>query len=92
MTDRAGYPTRKPLPLLRKSGYLAGFLGVAVTPVFSRDLGRHLLGELRELLGLRGHRLEDFPYLAELWADPIVTRFIGGVPLNAQDAWIRMLR
>jgi hypothetical protein len=35
-----------------------GFLGVAVTPVFNSDLGRHLLGELRELLGLRGHRLE----------------------------------
>ena len=33
-------------------------LGLAVTPVFSSDLGRHLLSELRELLGLRGHRLE----------------------------------
>jgi hypothetical protein len=41
-----------------RSGDLMGFLGVAVTPVFSSDLGRHLLGELRELLGLRGHRLE----------------------------------
>jgi hypothetical protein len=35
-----------------------GFLGAAVTPVVSGDFGRHLLGELRELLGLRGHRLE----------------------------------
>jgi hypothetical protein len=41
-----------------RSGDLLGFCGVAVTPVFSSDLGRHLLGELRELLGLRGHRLE----------------------------------
>ena len=40
-----------------RSGDLMGF-GVAVTPVFGGDLGRHLLGELRELLGLRGHRLE----------------------------------
>jgi hypothetical protein len=29
-----------------------------VTPVFNSGLGRHLLGELRELLGLRGYRLE----------------------------------
>jgi predicted ATPase len=41
-----------------RSGDLMGFLGAAVTPVLSSDLGRHLLGELRELLGLRGHRLE----------------------------------
>ena len=43
-------------------------------------------------LTLRGHRADDFPNCAKLWADPIVTRFIGGVPLNSQDAWIRMLR
>ncbi len=41
-----------------RSGNLTGFFGVAVPPVFSSDLGRHLLGELRELLDLRGHGLE----------------------------------
>jgi RimJ/RimL family protein N-acetyltransferase len=30
-----------------------------------------------ERLRLRGHRLEDFPDSAALWADPLVTRFIG---------------
>jgi hypothetical protein len=41
-----------------RSGDPYGIPWVAVTPVFSSDLRRHLLGELRELLGLRGHRLE----------------------------------
>jgi len=41
-----------------RSGDLTGFLGVTVTPLIRSDLGRHLLGEFRELLGLRGHRLE----------------------------------
>jgi hypothetical protein len=42
----------------RKIRLPLGLLGVAVTLVFNSDLGRHLLGELRELLGLRGYRLE----------------------------------
>ena len=45
-----------------------------------------------ERLTLRGHRLEDFPACAGLWADPIVTRYIGGVPLTAEEAWARLLR
>jgi len=40
-----------------RSGDLMGF-GVTVTPLISGDLGRHLLGEFRELPGLRGYRLE----------------------------------
>jgi RimJ/RimL family protein N-acetyltransferase len=43
-------------------------------------------------LRLRGHRLEDFAACASLWADPIVTRYIGGVPLTAEEAWSRLLR
>ncbi len=45
-----------------------------------------------ERLTLRGHRLEDFAACASLWADPIVTRYIGGVPLTAEEAWARLLR
>ena len=45
-----------------------------------------------ERLILRGHCLEDFGSCAALWSDSGVTRYIGGVPLNAEDAWSRLLR
>ena len=45
-----------------------------------------------ERLRLRGHRLTDFANCAALWADPTVTRFIGGKPLTEEEAWIRLLR
>lgn len=45
-----------------------------------------------ERLRLRGHRLEDFPDSAALWADPLVTRFIGGKPLSEEEVWARVLR
>ena len=43
-------------------------------------------------LRLRGHRLEDFQQCAALWADPLVTRYIGGRPLSREDSWTRLLR
>ncbi|HET9803726.1 MAG TPA: GNAT family N-acetyltransferase [Candidatus Acidoferrum sp.] len=43
-------------------------------------------------LRLRGHRLDDFPHHRALWADPLVTRFIGGKPLTEEEAWYRHLR
>lgn len=45
-----------------------------------------------ERLELRAHRREDFEALAALWADPEVTRFIGGKPASAQDSWFRLMR
>ncbi|MFI5348783.1 MAG: GNAT family N-acetyltransferase [Elusimicrobiota bacterium] len=41
-------------------------------------------------LTLRPHKLEDFAACAAMWADPVVTRHIGGVPSTAQQAWARM--
>jgi RimJ/RimL family protein N-acetyltransferase len=43
-------------------------------------------------LTLRGHRLEDFPECAALWADPEVTRYIGGRPSTEEEVWARLLR
>ena len=43
-------------------------------------------------LRLRGYRPEDFADCAAMWADPVVTRFIGGKPLSEEDAWGRTLR
>jgi len=40
---------------------------------------------------LRGHRLEDFSSAAALWADPVVTRFIGR-PSTTEESWARMMR
>jgi RimJ/RimL family protein N-acetyltransferase len=43
-------------------------------------------------LFLRGHTPEDFPAFAAMWADPVVTRFIGGSPLSEEDAWAKFQR
>lgn len=43
-------------------------------------------------LRLRGHGLDDFAASCALWADPEVTRFIGGVPQSAEEVWARLLR
>ena len=43
-------------------------------------------------LTLRGHRLDDFAACAAMWADPIVTRHIGGKPFTEEESWARLLR
>ncbi len=45
-----------------------------------------------ERLRMRGHRPEDFRDSAALWADPNVTRYIGGTPLSEEEVWARLLR
>ncbi|MGK9232154.1 GNAT family N-acetyltransferase [Inquilinus limosus] len=45
-----------------------------------------------ERLVLRPHRAEDFDDLAAMWADPGVTRFIGGRPSTSEESWARLLR
>jgi RimJ/RimL family protein N-acetyltransferase len=45
-----------------------------------------------ERLRLRGHRPADFADGAAMWADPVVTRYIGGKPLSEEDVWARVLR
>jgi RimJ/RimL family protein N-acetyltransferase len=41
---------------------------------------------------LRAHRLQDFDAYAAMWADPVVTRFIGGKPRTREESWMRFLR
>ncbi len=43
-------------------------------------------------LKLRGHRIGDFSDCAAMWADPAVTRYIGGKPLSPEESWARLLR
>jgi RimJ/RimL family protein N-acetyltransferase len=43
-------------------------------------------------LKMRGHRLDDFPDCAAMWADPVVTRYIGGKPLSEEEVWAKLLR
>ena len=43
-------------------------------------------------LKLRDHRLDDFADLIAMWADPAVTRFIGGKPFTPEESWYRLLR
>jgi RimJ/RimL family protein N-acetyltransferase len=45
-----------------------------------------------ERLAFRGHRLDDFGDCAAMWADPGVTRHIGGKPFSKEDVWARVLR
>jgi RimJ/RimL family protein N-acetyltransferase len=43
-------------------------------------------------LKLRGHRLDDFAAFAAMWAEPMVTRYIGGKPSTEEESWSRLLR
>src|SRR5689334_7786076 len=43
-------------------------------------------------LTLRGHTTADFAASAAMWADPEVTRYIGGRPFTREEAWARLLR
>lgn len=45
-----------------------------------------------ERLVLRGHRLDDFEALANIWGNPDVVRFIGGKPSTGEESWSRLLR
>ena len=45
-----------------------------------------------ERLRLRAHRLDDFTASAAMWADSVVTRFIGGRPFSEEQTWARFLR
>lgn len=45
-----------------------------------------------ERLVLSAHGLDDFTDVARLWADPDVTRFIGGRPSSTEESWARLVR
>lgn len=45
-----------------------------------------------ERLILRDHRLSDFDAYTAMWADPVVTRFIGGQPKPRDETWVRFIR
>src|ERR1700690_3739295 len=45
-----------------------------------------------ERLRLRGHRLDDFPASAAMWADPAVSRQLGRKPFTEEESWTRLLR
>jgi RimJ/RimL family protein N-acetyltransferase len=55
-----------------------------------RLLGAPVL--LTDRLRLRAHKLEDFAASAVMWANPDVTRFIGGRPFAHEESWTRLLR
>ncbi|MEA2665859.1 MAG: hypothetical protein QOI11_2803 [Candidatus Eremiobacteraeota bacterium] len=43
-------------------------------------------------LRLRAHRAGDLDDCAAMWADPAVTRHIGGKPATRQETWTKLLR
>lgn len=43
-------------------------------------------------LRLRAHRADDLADCAAMWADPAVTRYIGGKPATRQETWTKLLR
>ena len=43
-------------------------------------------------LTMAPHGLADFADQAAMWADPVVVKYIGGVPATTEDAWARLLR
>lgn len=68
-------------PVLAKSG--ANESGESMTTAPTIETERTIL---------RAHRLHDFEDYAAMWADPVVTRFIGGKPRTREESWIRFLR
>jgi RimJ/RimL family protein N-acetyltransferase len=43
-------------------------------------------------LVLRAQTLDDFPFFAAMWADPIATRYIGdGAPRETEETWASFL-
>jgi RimJ/RimL family protein N-acetyltransferase len=42
-------------------------------------------------LRLRAHRYDDLPHCVAMWADPNVTRFIGGRASTERQTWTRLL-
>jgi RimJ/RimL family protein N-acetyltransferase len=45
-----------------------------------------------ERLTLRKHVAADFDESAALWADPAVTKYVGGKPSTREESWARLLR
>jgi RimJ/RimL family protein N-acetyltransferase len=45
-----------------------------------------------ERLVLRALQPQDFEAHAAMWADPGVTRYIGGTPQTREQSWVRLLR
>lgn len=45
-----------------------------------------------ERLILRPHTLADFDAYAEMWADPVMARFISGKPRTREESWLRFPR
>jgi RimJ/RimL family protein N-acetyltransferase len=43
-------------------------------------------------LRLRALAPSDFEAHAAMWADPVVTRYIGGTPQTREQSWVRLLR
>ncbi|AZO27905.1 GNAT family N-acetyltransferase [Mesorhizobium sp. M1B.F.Ca.ET.045.04.1.1] len=56
----------------------------------AREAGVPILETPRTVL--RPHRLGDFENYVAMWADPGVTRFIGGKPRTREESWMRFLR
>jgi RimJ/RimL family protein N-acetyltransferase len=42
-------------------------------------------------LTLRAHTRDDYAACAAMWAEPLVTRYIGGKPSPLRESWMRML-
>ena len=45
-----------------------------------------------ERMRLRPHRLQDLDACVAMWADPIVTRHIGGKPFTREETWSKIMR
>jgi RimJ/RimL family protein N-acetyltransferase len=58
--------------------------------MIATDLNIPILSTPR--LILRGHKLEDFEKIVEIWSDPVVQRYFHGPALAREDIWTRFLR
>ncbi len=56
------------------------------------DIATFIPGLDTQRLTLRAHHLADFAECAAMWADPAVTRYIGGRPFTPDEVWARLQR
>ena len=61
-------------------------------PSPTRDVAQDVPRLTTERLVIRAHRIEDLGDCAAMWADPEITRHIGGKTFSKEEVWSKLLR
>jgi RimJ/RimL family protein N-acetyltransferase len=73
-----------------RTRHVSGIPVVHATPVHEDRFMQVPVLETKRLR-LRGFTIDDFPACAEMWADPVMMRYLGG-PFSREESWSRFMR